>query len=291
MAGRASGSCRAADPCAARRWRRRRRRRSRGSRTDAERRAVEVATRLDPPVGQDHRVVDRRRQFALGDGGRVSRACREPPRAPAACSEASRRPARVGRVAVAGDDRRAGQQPTEIRRADAPGRVADGARAGRRRRHGPSRARPRPSCAAATSATCRRRRGHRRARHEHAEHPVGPVDEREPLLGVQRQRREAGGRERVGGVDAALRRSQTSPSPISASATWASGARSPLAPSDPCSRTTGVMPALSMASSASATSGEGQSSPSRQRCDAQQRPSPGRPRARRRRPCRRRASE
>ena len=30
--------------------------------------------------------------------------------------------------------------------------------------------------------------------------------------------------------------------------TWASGARSPLAPSEPCSRTTGVMPALSSAS-------------------------------------------
>ena len=36
----------------------------------------------------------------------------------------------------------------------------------------------------------------------------------------------------------------TSPSPISASAQWLSGARSPLAPSEPCSRTTGVMPCV-----------------------------------------------
>ena len=38
---------------------------------------------------------------------------------------------------------------------------------------------------------------------------------------------------------------RTSPSPSSASAAWASGARSPLAPSEPCSGTTGTMPALS----------------------------------------------
>ena len=37
------------------------------------------------------------------------------------------------------------------------------------------------------------------------------------------------------------------PSPISASAQWASGARSPEQPSDPNSRTTGVTPALGSA--------------------------------------------
>ena len=50
-------------------------------------------------------------------------------------------------------------------------------------------------------------------------------------------------------------RSCTSPSPISASAQWASGARSPLAPSEPCSGTTGVTPAFSSAAIVSATSG------------------------------------
>ena len=49
--------------------------------------------------------------------------------------------------------------------------------------------------------------------------------------------------------------SVTSPSPVSASAQWASGARSPEQPSEPCSWTTGVMPALSSAAYAVAVSG------------------------------------
>ena len=47
----------------------------------------------------------------------------------------------------------------------------------------------------------------------------------------------------------------SSPSPIRASAQCASGARSPLAPSDPCSGTAGASPALSIATIVSATSG------------------------------------
>ena len=50
-------------------------------------------------------------------------------------------------------------------------------------------------------------------------------------------------------------RSHTSPSPIRARAPWARGARSPLAPSEPCSRTTGVIPALSRARCRSTTLG------------------------------------
>ena len=46
-----------------------------------------------------------------------------------------------------------------------------------------------------------------------------------------------------------------SPSPMSARPQWASGARSPLAPSEPCSGTTGVSLALSSAAIVSATSG------------------------------------
>ena len=41
--------------------------------------------------------------------------------------------------------------------------------------------------------------------------------------------------------------SRTGPSPVSASAQWASGARSPEQPSDPYSWTTGVIPAVSIA--------------------------------------------
>ncbi len=48
--------------------------------------------------------------------------------------------------------------------------------------------------------------------------------------------------------------SRTSPSPISASAQWASGARSPEQPRLPNSGTTGVMPAVSSAASVSAVS-------------------------------------
>ena len=47
----------------------------------------------------------------------------------------------------------------------------------------------------------------------------------------------------------------SSPSPISARPQWASGARSPLAPSEPCSGTTGSRPAASSASIVSATTG------------------------------------
>ena len=49
--------------------------------------------------------------------------------------------------------------------------------------------------------------------------------------------------------------STTDPSPISTKAQCASGARSPLAPKDPCSGTTGVSPARSSARIRSATSG------------------------------------
>ena len=55
--------------------------------------------------------------------------------------------------------------------------------------------------------------------------------------------------------------SRSSPSPMRASAASANGARSPLAPSEPCSWTTGVSPALSMAIRPSATSGRAPEQP------------------------------
>ena len=64
--------------------------------------------------------------------------------------------------------------------------------------------------------------------------------------------------------------SATSPSPISTSAQCASGARSPLAPSEPCSGTTGVIPALSSASIVSASSGRAPEQPIDERARAQQ---------------------
>ena len=47
----------------------------------------------------------------------------------------------------------------------------------------------------------------------------------------------------------------SSPSPMRARAQWASGARSPLAPTEPCSGTSGVRPAFSRARIVSASSG------------------------------------
>ena len=55
--------------------------------------------------------------------------------------------------------------------------------------------------------------------------------------------------------------SSTSPSPSIASAQWASGARSPLAPSDPCSGTTGSSPSASIATIVSASSGRAPEKP------------------------------
>ena len=84
--------------------------------------------------------------------------------------------------------------------------------------------------------------------HQHAEHPVGAVDQREALLGGELDRRQAGRGQRLGGRQQRRRAaSRTWPSPISASAQCESGARSPEQPSEPYSWTTGVMPALSIA--------------------------------------------
>ena len=77
--------------------------------------------------------------------------------------------------------------------------------------------------------------------HQLAEHAVGAVDQRQPLLLGQHDRRRC----RLRRSASAARRSRArrgrapSPSPISASATCASGARSPEQPSEPYSGTTG----------------------------------------------------
>ena len=103
-------------------------------------------------------------------------------------------------VAMAGDDRRTGEQRPEVRRA---GRLAD------LRAHADEVGGERPVGAE------QRLRRHRpgdvgdaqqhievgEGQDEHAEHPVGAVDERQALLGPQRERFDAGGREGGGAVD------------------------------------------------------------------------------------------
>ena len=183
---RASARRRAAGRCGARRSRRPRRRRSRGSRRRTPtRRAVEVAARLDPAVGQHHRVVDRGAQLggrhAARRGSSVSRA------APFTCGRAAQRVgvlhARVV-VAVAGDDRRAGEQLRRFAALSGLARAAGAARPGRS-----ANARSVPSSAstdiaAVTSATLQEAREVVQREHQHPEDPVGAVDQRQPLLGA-----------------------------------------------------------------------------------------------------------
>ncbi len=64
---------------------------------EADRRAVEVAARLDPAVGQHHRVVDRGCELGARRSGRRALRCRGRLRGPAACSGSSRSPGPAGR--------------------------------------------------------------------------------------------------------------------------------------------------------------------------------------------------
>ena len=81
------------------------------------------------------------------------------------------------------------------------------------------------------------------------------VEERQPLLRLQRERLESDGGERFGRRHDRGRRARASPTPIIAAAMWASGARSPEAPTEPCEGTTGVTPRSSIASMQSIVSG------------------------------------
>ena len=123
--------------------------------------------------------------------------------------------------------------------------------------------RTRPACRAAPRATSRRRRARcargdarRRARAQ----PIAvcacvPLMSVSPSLRAERRRREARAlRSMSAARSGADRRDDSVPSPISESARCANGARSPLAPTLPCSGTGGQSPALSMPASKSARS-------------------------------------
>ena len=72
-------------------------------------------------------------------------------------------------------------------------------------------------------------------------HVLRAVDQREPLLGLELDRREArAARSASRAGHRARRRRSASPSPISTSARCASGARSPEAPTEPCAGITRV---------------------------------------------------
>ena len=149
---------------------------------------VEVPARFDATVRQHHRVVDRSMQFVLGDALRMGQ--RVPRRARDLGGAAQRvriLDARVT-VAVACDDLRAAEQHEQVVRA--------------RRLPGLGPERDEVAGERAVGAEQRLDR-HRRCdvgdaeqfgevaagEHEHPEHPVGPVDQRQALLGAQLERR------------------------------------------------------------------------------------------------------
>ena len=105
-----------------------------------------------------------------------------------------------------------------------------------------------------TEAVCKRLLGTQQRQHSDGGHLLRAVEQRQPFLGLQRERLEAATvavrrRRRHLAVD--LRPAR----PINGSARCASGARSPEAPTEPCSGTTGWMPRRRKSSSRSTISG------------------------------------
>ena len=225
-------------------------------------------------------------QLAAGDRGGVRRGCRGRRRAPAGRSAASRRPGPgCSRPAVRGHDRRSRPASSRMLAADAawPGCGRRACRSAAKTRSVPSSAST--LIAAAMSAVSSRRAQVGDGQHQHAEHAVGAVDERQALLrGAARPARCPAAASASAAAAASPSASRTSPSPISARAQCASGARSPEQPSEPYSCTTGVMPALSRAASVSAVSGRTPVWPVARVRQAQQHQRARRPRARPRGP-------
>ncbi len=148
----------------------------------AHRGAVEVAVGLHPAVDGDHRVVDGRGQLAAGHPGRVvDGVARRPVHRRGAAQRVGVLHAGALGTLVAGHDRRAGQHQPQVRGA----RRLAGVRAQRHQVGGEGglAAEQRLDAQAAGDV------GHDeqvpqvgQREHQHAEHPVGAVDERQPLL-------------------------------------------------------------------------------------------------------------
>ena len=85
-------------------------------------------------------------------------------------------------LAVAGDDRRAGEQAGAGSRRSRPGRAAGAARSGPRRRRDRCRAAPRRTSPRRCRRPAAEPAGRAQRQDQHAEHAVGAVDQREALL-------------------------------------------------------------------------------------------------------------
>ena len=154
---------------------------------EADRRSMEVPARLDATVGQHAGVVDRRHQFGVGHrtGKRDGVARRAVHLRGAAQRVGILNTGVVG--AMAGDDRAAVEQPPKV-----GGRHGLAVVRSQRHQVGGERTIGRHQCLDA------HRRGdvggaHEHVeigerQHQHPEHAVGAVDQRQPFLGPQRDR-------------------------------------------------------------------------------------------------------
>jgi hypothetical protein len=170
---------------------------------------VEVAVGLDPAVGGDDRVVDRAGELALGDRGVVDGVAH-------GAGDLRGAAQRVGVLhprAVVARWLATIPEPASSRRRFAgagglPGCGRSACRSAANTRSVPSSAST--LIAAATSATAAARRGRER-QHQHAEHAVGAVDEREALLLGELDRLDPGGGERSAAPARARRRRRAPP--------------------------------------------------------------------------------
>ena len=198
-------------------------------------------------VEEHSRVVGDAVELALEHLARPARARRGSRRAPAACSGASTRPAPcrsrlwLSMIALVGERARAGSRDHRL-----PGMRAHAAC----KRSSNGRFEPLSASrliAPAMSATCASRcRSTQRERAERR-HVLRAVDQREPFLRLEHHGRRPAARKRLAARAAAAPVRGASPSPISASARCASGARSPEAPTEPCEGMRGCTSRLSIA--------------------------------------------
>ena len=215
---------------------------------------VEVAAAADVAVvGQHDRVVGDGVRLDREDAGRRARRCRARRRAPEACSAANMRPARgaASRGATRGSaSRRAaggGSRPTPSARGAGAARAV--ARRTRRRCRAPPRSssrRRRRRCGATASARAS-------AMIPTASMPCVPLTSASPSFAPSSSgsRPARASAPAAGSAPSPVR---TRPRPSSGSARHASGARSPDAPSDPCSGTAGIRSRFSISTIRSTTS-------------------------------------
>ena len=160
----------------------------------AKRRAVEVSIRLDPAVRQHHGVVDRTGQLASGNGQRMRECVAK------RAGDLRRAAQRIGVLnqsavdAMGLDDRRAGEQRTQVRcRSGLPRVRPQSLQVGREDR---IRAKDRLDAHGGRDVgRLRQRREVVTRKEQHAQHAVGAVDERESFFGAQHNGFNTGGKQ------------------------------------------------------------------------------------------------